>query len=62
MLGNAMDEMDIDAADEMIESVCGYNLPDAVNEDVEELKTAVETLDDELAKEIIERLLEKLPK
>ncbi len=62
MLRNAMSEMDIDEADGLISTICEYEYPDEAAEDIEELKTAVETLDEEYTNEIIERLLAKLPK
>ena len=57
-----MSEMDIDEADGLISTICEYEYPDDAAEDIEELKTAVETLDEEYTNEIIERLLAKLPK
>ena len=62
ILGNAMSDMDIDAADETIGELLKYSYPENVKDDLEELKTAVETIDDELVADITERLLAKLPK
>ncbi|MBQ9199132.1 MAG: response regulator [Lachnospiraceae bacterium] len=62
MLKNAMNDMDLDSADEMMEALLQYEYPDEPAKDIEELKIAVEAIDEELCSEITERLLEKLPK
>ncbi len=62
ILGNAMSDMDIDEADETMRELLRYSYPENIIQDIEELKTAVETIDDVLAADIINRLLAKLPK
>lgn len=62
ILGNAISDMDIDGADEAIVELMKYNYPEDIISDMEELKTAVETIDEDACFEIKERILAKLPK
>jgi CheY-like chemotaxis protein len=53
MLSSAMESMDIDGADEAIEKLSAYRLPERVADRFEELKAAVTQLDQKLTSEII---------
>ncbi len=53
MLSTAMEEMDIGGADEAIEKLSGYKLPDNLQEDMEQLKGAVADFDQDRVGEIL---------
>ncbi|MBQ9608025.1 MAG: response regulator [Lachnospiraceae bacterium] len=62
MLLNFMENMELDSSDETMEKLRGYFYPDELSGDIQNLSVAVENIDYDMAKEIIESLLDKLPK
>ena len=60
MIGTAMEKMDIDNADDAIEKLSAYRLPDDATEEFDILKAAVSQLDQELAEDILQRIKEKI--
>ena len=59
-LKTAMEEMDIDAADDMMKSIKSYSYTGEVKEKIEELSTAVVNLDVELVSKIIDEVIEDI--
>lgn len=59
-LDAAMEDMDIDAADETIKRIQGYEIPDNLTELVEQLATAVINLDIQMEQEIAEKMREEM--
>ncbi|MBR1816747.1 MAG: response regulator [Lachnospiraceae bacterium] len=62
MLLNFMENMELDSSDETMAKLREYDYPDDVADDIQELSVAVENIDYDMAGEIIESLLDKLPK
>lgn len=60
MLKEAVEELDIDVADETVAKLDGYILPDEINKDLDSLKAAVADLDSDIVSEIIDKILENL--
>ena len=56
MLSSAMDEMDIDAADKVIDKLSSYKLPQSFEESFGKLKTAVAQLDQDRVSQILTQL------
>ncbi|MCM1060791.1 MAG: ATP-binding protein [Eubacterium sp.] len=62
MVNIAMQDMDVDTADEKMKIICSYRYKDEVRDAVEILKTAVENLDPEQAESCVREIIEKLSK
>ncbi|MCR4591462.1 MAG: response regulator [Lachnospiraceae bacterium] len=56
IIEDAMEEMDIDAADEAVEKLSSYRLPEGAAREFEELKAAVSQLDQDMAAEVLARI------
>ncbi len=56
MLSKAMEEMDIDAADDAVEKLSSYRLPGRAAEKFDELRAAVSSLDPDTAIRIVEEI------
>ena len=59
-LGNAMEEMDIDASDACMDQICQYEYTDEVQQLIDELSTAVVNLDGERVSDFIRQISERL--
>lgn len=59
-LDAAMEDMDIDTADEMMNQIQGYEMPDHLKELVEQLASAVMNLDIQMEHEIVKKLCEEM--
>ena len=59
-LDAAMEDMDIDSADEIIKNIQCYVMPDNLKELVEQLVSAVINLDIQMENEIVEKLREEI--
>lgn len=60
MIKEAVNELDIDVADDTMAKIDGYIVPDVIIQDVEELKAAVADLDSDAVAEIVDRISESL--
>nr|MCR5451274.1 response regulator [Lachnospiraceae bacterium] len=60
MLRLAMEDFDVDKADELMALLKTYKYPDEVNEKIEELGGAVTDLDSDLCNEIVAYIMEKI--
>ncbi len=60
MLKEAVEELDIDVADETVAKLDGYILPDEISKDLDTLKAAVADLDSDNVSEIVDKILENL--
>ena len=59
-LKNAMDELDIDVADGIMEKLCGFSYPPRVQENIEKLGVIVTNLDCEQAELLINELTDQI--
>ena len=59
-LDGAMEDMDIDTADEIIKQIQCYEMPDNLNELIEQLASAVINLDIQMEHEIVKKLREEM--
>ncbi len=59
-LDAAMEDMDVDTADEIIKQIQSYEMPDNLKELVEELASAVINLDSQTEHEIVDKLREEM--
>ena len=57
-----MEDMDVDAADETIKLIEGYSYSDKVHSAINELKTAVLSLDEEKTAELTEMMIGEIAK
>ena len=56
----AMEDMDIDAADEIMEELCQYAFPDTIQNYMDELRVAVVNLDSEHGMELVMKIVEEM--
>ncbi|OON85327.1 hypothetical protein BXO88_13185 [Oribacterium sp. C9] len=59
-IGQAMEDMDIDSADDGVKKLMGLKLPEVLKEDAEQLGLLVADLDGDRASEIIDRMLKAI--
>jgi len=59
-LDSAMEEMDVDTADEIIKQIKCYEMPNNLKELVEQLESAVINLDVQMEHEIVMKLREEI--
>ena len=60
LLDAAMEDMDVDAADELIKQIQYYEMPDNLKELVNQLASAVISLDIQMEQEIVKKLREEM--
>ena len=61
LIGNAMEEFDVDTADAAMQQIEQYEYPAPISSLLDELKAAIINLEDETAGELIHKIQEQLP-